>query len=65
MSFKLAIEFIALKDVSRPARAKKALAAPHTLVVFAGSDLAMSDSTHKLLGGAVETVRRAAEAAPA
>ncbi len=63
MSFKLAIEFIALKDVSRPARARKALAAPHTLVVFAGADLAMGDATHKLLGGAVETVRRAAEAA--
>lgn len=63
MSFKLAIEFIALKDVRRPAKAKKAPAAPHTLVVFAGSDLAMSEATTKLLGETIEIVRRAAQAA--
>jgi leucyl aminopeptidase len=63
MSFKLAVEFIALKDVRRSAKGKKGAASPHTLVVFAGADLAMGEATTKLLGDCIETVTRAAQAA--
>jgi leucyl aminopeptidase len=63
MTSKLAVEFVSLKDVVRPGRSKAAAGTPRTLVVFAGADLAFGEATVKLLDGAVEGVRRAAEAA--
>ncbi len=45
------------------AKAGKAAGAPHTLVVFAGADLAFGEATLALLGACVETIRRAAASA--
>jgi leucyl aminopeptidase len=62
MSFKLALDIVALKEIGRPARGRKAAGA-RTLVVFAGADLDMGRAATQALGGGLETVRRAAEAA--
>ncbi|MFN3892081.1 MAG: leucyl aminopeptidase [Beijerinckiaceae bacterium] len=63
MTSKLAVEFVSLKDAARPGRSKAAAASPRTLVVFAGKDVAFGAETAKLLGGAVDVVRKAAASA--
>jgi leucyl aminopeptidase len=62
MSLKLAADFVALKELARPPRARKA-AGPRTLVVFAGADLAMGQAAARTLGEqGLAVVKRAAEA---
>jgi leucyl aminopeptidase len=63
MAENVQIDFTALKDAAAAPKGRGAKAQGGTLVVLAGSDLAMADGAKALLGDAADLVKRAAATA--